>query len=155
MKIEILSCGKRGASFSHQAESEYLKRLSRFCKPLLSELASATGSDSPQVIQRRDSERALSKISPQRFLVVLDEEGKQLSSHELSAFLRKRMASGAADTTFAIGGPHGWDDKIKARANLVLSLSKLTLPYLLARLVLLEQLYRGFASINGVPYHKE
>ena len=155
MLIEILCCAKRGASLCQQAEADYLKRLSRFCKPLISELPAAASSDSPQVIQRRDSARALSKISSSRFVVVLDETGKQFSSMEFVAFLRKRMASGAADTTFAVGGPYGWDDQIRDRAQLVLSLSNLTFPYLLARLVLLEQLYRGFATINGVPYHKE
>lgn len=155
MLVEIISCSKRGASAAQALETDYLKRLSRFCKPALIELPSIIGSDSPQVIQRRDSERALSKIPAKRFLVTLDETGKHFSSLEVAEFLRKRMASGSADTTFAIGGPHGWDDQIRARAQLVLSLSKLTFPYLLARLILLEQLYRGFATINGIPYHKE
>lgn len=155
MEIEIISFAKRGASLSQTAEDEYAKRLKRFCKLKLQTLTSSSGNQSPQVIQRSDSERALEKVSSTRFLVVLDPIGTQYTSPQFAAFLQKRMSSGAADTTFAIGGAYGWDDRIRSRAQLVLSLSKLTFPHLLARLILLEQVYRGFASINGIPYHKE
>jgi 23S rRNA (pseudouridine1915-N3)-methyltransferase len=93
-------------------------------------------------------------FEPGNYLIALDREGKPMSSEQLAEFLRRQIDSGIRKMDFVIGGPVGLDSKIIAGANLRLSLSTMTLPHELARVVLLEQLYRAFTIMRGEPYHK-
>jgi 23S rRNA (pseudouridine1915-N3)-methyltransferase len=86
-------------------------------------------------------------------LVLLDSRGKQLSSEELAEFLRDHRDRGSQELIFAIGPADGWTDETRKRANVRLSLGKMTLPHELARVVLAEQLYRAFTILAGHPYH--
>lgn len=103
----------------------------------------------------RDEEGAalLSKLGPRDVLVALDERGKALGSVEFARWLQTQQANGR-DLACAIGGDEGLSDAVRARAGLILSLSAMTLPHRLARLVLMEQLYRAFTIVRGEPYHK-
>src|SRR5262249_19927641 len=91
--------------------------------------------------------------NPRRGLVLLDSRGKQLSSEELSDFIHKHQQSRAFPIVFAIGAADGFSDETRRRADLVLSLGRMTLAHELARVVLLEQLYRAFTILKGHPYH--
>ena len=87
-------------------------------------------------------------------LVALDERGKALSSRDFAAWIARQQQQGR-DLAFAIGGDEGLSDEVRTRAGLVLSLSAMTLPHRLARLVLMEQLYRAFSILRGEPYHRD
>ena len=100
-----------------------------------------------------EGEAILAKLSARDVLVALDERGKAMTSVELSAFVAKQQAQGR-DLAFAIGGDDGLSDAVRAKAGLVLALSAMTLPHRLARLVLMEQLYRAFTILRGEPYHR-
>jgi 23S rRNA (pseudouridine1915-N3)-methyltransferase len=93
-------------------------------------------------------------FDPGNYLIALDREGKSFSSEQFAQVLRRQMDAGIRQMDFAIGGPVGLDAQVLAQANLRLSLSALTLPHELARVVLLEQLYRAFTILRGEPYHK-
>ncbi len=95
----------------------------------------------------------IAKLSPRDALVVLDERGKALSSVDFAKWLQQQQMQGR-DVAFAIGGDEGHSEEVRGRANVVLSLSAMTMPHRLARLVLLEQVYRAVTIIRGEPYHK-
>ena len=121
---------------------EYLKRLRQFSE--------AEG------VSLKD-EAALAKLcegrGSRRRLVLLDSRGKQLSSEELAAFLREHQDHNPLPLVFAIGPADGFSDQLRAKADLVLSFGKMTLAHELARVVLLEQVYRAFTVLKGHPYH--
>ena len=100
-----------------------------------------------------EGEALISKLSPKDVLVALDERGKQLSTTELAQWVGKQQ-QGGKDLAFVIGGDEGLSEAVRARAGLVLSLSRFTLPHRLARLVLMEQLYRVFTLLRGESYHR-
>ena len=152
MKIRIISIGKAKDRFLKEGEALYLPRLRRETELDCLEINPSPG---PGDTRARDSGLVLRQIDSRDFLVVLDERGQQRSSREFAAFLERHMVEATPRLVFAIGGPCGWDDEVRRRANLVLSFSSLTFPYQLARLVLLEQLFRAFSIIRGTPYHRE
>ena len=96
----------------------------------------------------------LANVPAGDFLILLDERGKNLSSQELADQVQKAMNNSISSFSFAIGGALGWDEVARKKSNLCLSLSKLTLPYQIARLVVVEQIYRVVTLIKGIPYHK-
>ena len=130
---------------------EYRKRLSHYSRLELIELPEAKG-DKPQAMAK-EAEGILSAVGPNAWLVALDERGKQLSSVELAELIRKAQ-NGSADLVFAIGGDEGLAPGVREKARVVLSLSRMTLPHRMARLLLMEQLYRAFTILRGEPYHK-
>ncbi len=103
---------------------------------------------------RRDGEKILKKLDPRDRVVLMDRQGTQMTSERLAAFLRKRLVQPARSLTFVIGGANGVAETVRARADEVLSLSRMTFPHELSRLMLLEQLYRGFTILNGKRYHR-
>lgn len=104
-------------------------------------------------VVRTEGDALLRHLRPQAFVVVLDRSGRQFSSEELSSFLAQRKVHGAGEFQFILGGALGLDDRVLEAGNLVWSLSRLTLPHQLARIVVLEQLYRAFRIERGEPYH--
>ena len=146
MKLKVISIGKDRSGLFAPGVAEYAERLEHYAKPTLVELPEGKSIDV-------EGEATLGKLSDRDVLVALDERGKELTSVELSQWIAKQQQSGR-DLAFAIGGDEGIASAVRARAGLVFSLSKLTLPHRLARLVLLEQLYRAFTIIKGEPYHK-
>lgn len=156
MQIRIFSIGKVKAGFIKAGEYEYLKRMSGSGWRLEQiELEAETVSGNQvATAQKKETARLLSKLRDGELLVVLDERGRQLDSQSLANWIQDKMDLGARSLVFAIGGAHGWHPDIFQRATLKWSLSQLTFPYQLTRLILVEQLYRAFTINQGVPYHK-
>jgi len=131
----------------------YAERVRRHAELDLVELPTAKGALPPADARRREGEALLAKLKPESWLVALDERGTLLDSLELARLVATARDAGR-ELVFAIGGDEGLDTPVRERAWKVLALSRMTLPHRLARLVLLEQLYRAFSMLRGEPYHK-
>lgn len=159
MKVKIIAVGKLKEKYLKDGIAEYGKRMSRFAKFEIVELADEKIPDNAsaaqnQQIMEKEGERILAKISERDYVIVLAIEGKQLSSEAFSQIIADATLRGYSDIVFVIGGSLGLADKVKKRANLRLSFGLLTLPHQLMRLVLSEQIYRAFMLQQGSPYHK-
>jgi 23S rRNA (pseudouridine1915-N3)-methyltransferase len=155
MKIGLISVGKLSQPFLRDGVAEYAGRLKRyiaFNSHELKEAKSGSKAD-PKVIRQQEGERILARVPAGAYLVALDEHGRNYGSEELSEFLGRHMLQGTGELLFAIGGAYGLDPAVKERANLLLSLSALTLTHQMAQMLLLEQLYRGFTILRNEPYH--
>jgi 23S rRNA (pseudouridine1915-N3)-methyltransferase len=143
VKLKVAWIGKTREPAIQSLTDEYLKRLSRY--------ADAEG------ITLKDEAAALKLCArdarPRHTLVLLDEQGKQLSSEELAKFLGGHQDRNPLPLLFAVGAADGFSDQARQAATLVLSLGRMTLAHELARVVLLEQLYRAFTILKGHPYH--
>ncbi len=154
MKVRVVSVGKDRSGLFEPAVQEYAGRLKHYCKFELIELAEARGkSPTPERAKAAEGEAILGKLGPQDWLIALDQRGKALASEELAQFVSRGQQQGK-DLVLCIGGDEGLSDAVVKRAQLVLSLSRMTLPHRLARVVLAEQLYRAFTILKGEPYHK-
>ena len=131
----------------------YAERVRRHAELDLVELPAAKGALPPADARRREGEALLAKLKPESWLVALDERGTLLDSLELARLVATARDAGR-ELVFAIGGDEGLDSPVRERAWKVLALSRMTLPHRLARLVLMEQLYRAFSLLRGEPYHK-
>ncbi|WP_247947004.1 23S rRNA (pseudouridine(1915)-N(3))-methyltransferase RlmH [Streptococcus oralis] len=159
MKIKIVTVGKLKEKYLKDGIAEYTKRISRFAKLEMIELADEKTPDKAsesenQKILETEGERILSKVGERDFAVVLAIEGETFSSEEFSKQLEQASIKGYSTLTFIIGGSLGLAPVVKNRANLSVSFGRLTLPHQLMRLVLVEQIYRAFTIQQGSPYHK-
>ncbi len=159
MKITILSVGKIKEKFYTNAIEEYVKRLSRYCKLEIVEVADEKTPDNASpadeaIILNKEGERLLHYIKDNSYVCVLAIEGKPLSSTELAAHIEKLGVNGTGHITFIIGGSLGLSSSIMSRADYKLSFSRMTFPHQLMRVILLEQIYRSYRIINNEPYHK-
>ncbi|MBQ2774753.1 MAG: 23S rRNA (pseudouridine(1915)-N(3))-methyltransferase RlmH [Clostridia bacterium] len=157
--INLICVGKLKEDYLRAACAEYSKRLSAFCKLKITELTPARIPENPSAAQidaalNDEGKRILACIAPNERVYAMCIEGKILSSEELSAEMQKAGVSGSGNIAFIIGGSHGLSDEVKCRANFKLSMSKMTFPHQLARVMLLEQVYRGFMISSGGKYHK-
>ena len=158
MNITVICIGKLKEKYLKEAVSEYSKRLSRFVKLDIAELPDCKIPENASPAQERavldkEGEKILSRIKPDSYTVAMCIEGKQLSSTEFAGELNQiSMVSG--NITFIIGGSLGLSDEVIARADEKLSFSKMTFPHQLMRVILLEQLYRGFKIGANERYHK-
>lgn len=150
--IKIICVGKVKESFYREAVQEYLKRLSKYTRIEIHEVAD-DGSLEPQTQIHRESERVFSLLQPKDYVILMDIKGKELSSTEFAKTLDQTFLA-YSNITFVIGGSYGLDDTIKNRANIKISFSKLTFPHQLFRIILLEQIYRSYKIINHETYHK-
>lgn len=154
MKVRVASIGRDRSGLFQPGVDEYSKRLTHYTKFELLELPEASGKHLPaDVAKEKEAQALLGKKGAQDWLVAMDERGKGLSSVELAQFIAKAQQQ-AKDLFFVIGGDEGLSSTLVQSAQLTLSLSKMTLPHRLARLVLVEQIYRAFTVIRGEPYHK-
>lgn len=159
MKIKIACVGKVKDAFYRDAVAEYAKRLSRFCTLDIAEVAdekapeTLSPAEEAQVIER-EGERLLSRILPGEFVVCLAIGGKRYSSEQFAATLQSIFDRSVSNITFVIGGSLGLSPAAIGRADLKLSVSDMTLPHGLCRVVLLEQIYRAFKINSHEPYHK-
>ena len=144
MKLRIAWVGRTKSAPIQSLTAEYLKRLSHFAPSEGHELASESG-------LLKLVEKSTARTQP--VLVLLDSRGRQLTSEEIANFLEYHQSHGTQDLLFAVGPADGWSDPTRAMAKTILSFGKITLPHELARVVLLEQLYRGFTILKGHPYH--
>lgn len=159
MKITLLTVGKIKETYLEAGIKEYVKRLSRYCKLELIELPEQRlpESPSPAEIARalsREAEAIRAKLPPGAALAALCIEGKLHSSEELAGLLETWGGRGEKCLAFVIGGSFGLDEGLKQEARVRLSMSPMTFPHHLARVMLLEQLYRGFQINEGGKYHK-
>ena len=155
MKLVILSVGKVRQSFIREGEAEYLQRIKGSFHLEVAELGlDAPDSLSPEEVKEREAKEILKKLNAFDFVIVLDERGKRLTSEKFSELLGARMTSGARSVCIIIGGAYGFAESVRQQADYVLSLSDLTLPHQLARLVVVEQCYRAFTMMKGIRYHK-
>jgi len=143
VRLHIAWIGRTKSAAIQSLTAEYLKRLSRFAASEARELP---------------SEAALLKLLERAgrtppVLVLLDSRGRQLTSEEIANFLEFHQSHATQELLFAVGPADGWSDATRATAQTILSFGKITLPHELARVVLLEQLYRGFTILKGHPYH--
>ena len=153
--ITLIALGKLNADYYAKAAAEYAKRLSAYCRLNIVELPEepiAEKNASPAVIGKaleKEARAILAAVPKGSGLAALCVEGKQKTSEELAAYLDERAGSGAGDVAFVIGSSHGLADSVKQTASLRLSMSKMTFPHQLARVMLLEQLYRAFSINHG------
>lgn len=159
MKITLITVGKIKEKYFTDAIAEYAKRLSRYCKLEIIEVADEKTPDNASEglenqIKEKEGERIFSKVPEGAYVVALAIDGKQLSSEELADKMEKWNVNGVSHLVFIIGGSLGLTQKVLNRADYSLSFSKMTFPHQLMRVVLLEQIYRSFRIRNHEPYHK-
>ncbi len=159
MKITLITVGKIKEKFYTDAIAEYSKRLSRYCKLEIIQVADEKTPDNASdvvenQIKDKEGERILSNIKDVAYVIALAIEGKMLDSVELSEKIGALGVSGTSQIVFVIGGSLGLADKVLKRADYLLSFSKMTFPHQLMRVILLEQIYRGYRILSGAPYHK-
>lgn len=159
MKITILTVGKIKEKFYRDAISEYEKRLSRYCKLDIVEVADertpehASAAENQKILER-EGERILANVRDNTYVIILAIKGKMLDSVELSKKISDLTVSGVSDITFIIGGSLGLSDAVVKRGDFLLSFSPMTFPHQLMRVILLEQIYRSYRIANNEPYHK-
>ena len=155
MKISLLCISKTTEAYLQEGIRIYENRLQHYCKYQRTEIPDLKNSKNLSFDQQKqkEAELILAKISPSDFVVLLDENGKELDSVQFSKELNKWMNQSTAHVVFVIGGPYGFHASVYERANLKLSLSKLTFSHQMVRLFFTEQLYRAFSILRGEPYH--
>ena len=158
-KVTVLCVGKLKEKFFIDACAEYQKRLTRHCKAEIVELPEQRLSDSPSPAEiaaalSKEADIIEEKLSKTGAVVALCVEGRTLSSPQLSEAMARWASQGVSQLAFLIGGSFGLDERVKQRADLRLSMSPMTFPHHLARVMLLEQLYRAYQIQDGTKYHK-
>ncbi len=159
MKITLVTVGKIKEKFYEQAIKEYAKRLSKYCQLNIIEVSDEKAPEKlsdkeAEQVKDKEGERILSKIKDGQYVITLEIKGKQMTSEELSDKMADLGLTGKSDVVFVIGGSLGLSQAVMKRSNEGLSFSKMTFPHQLMRVVLLEQIYRGFRIMKGEPYHK-
>jgi 23S rRNA (pseudouridine1915-N3)-methyltransferase len=151
VKLVLAAFGRMRSRELGSAAGEYHRRLRKYAALEHLELREEKGDSRGS--RDREADRLISSLREGDFLVLCDERGRQMCSAELADFLAERERSGRGRTIFLVGGPYGVGEAVRARADAALSLSRLTLPHELARLVLTEALYRAFSILRGEKYH--
>lgn len=154
MNLLILAPGKIREPWQREGIAEYVKRLSRFMQVEIRELPDAPDSLGAAAVMAREAEAMLPKIPERACVIALDLAGKALSSDALAPFLEKAFQRGGSQVCVLIGGSHGLDARLLARSDFRLKLSELTFTHGMARLLLLEQVYRAMKLLRGEPYGK-
>ena len=159
MKITVITVGKIKEKYLEDAIAEYSKRLSRYCKLEIIQVADEKTPDrASEVVETqikdKEGERILSHIKDTAYVVALAIEGKMISSEELAELIDGLGVRGESHIQFVIGGSLGLSKKVLERADYKLSFSRMTFPHQLMRVILLEQIYRSYRIVNGEPYHK-
>jgi len=151
--------GKLREKYLREGINEYTKRISRFCDIEIQEVGDEQAPEnlSPaqeEQVKRKEAEKILRKVKDGSLLIALDVKGQKFDSESFAAKLQSFFVSGYSHITFVIGGSLGLDDELLRKAHIRFSMSDLTFPHQLARLILMEQLFRAFKIINGETYHK-
>jgi 23S rRNA (pseudouridine1915-N3)-methyltransferase len=159
LNINIIAVGRLKEKYWTEAVNEYSKRLSRYIKLNIAELADEKAPENLSVAQKeqvmkKEGDRILKNIDENDYVVCLEINGKQLSSEDFSLFFETHMLNGISTISFVIGGSLGLHNDVIKRADYHLSFSKMTFPHQLMRIVLLEQIYRAIKISKNEPYHK-
>ena len=159
MKITIITVGKIKEKYLKDAIAEYSKRLTKYCKLDIVEVADEKTPDNAsdvveEAIRDKEAERIMKHIKDDMYVVTLEINGRQLTSEELSSKLERLGIQGKSDIAFVIGGSIGLGREVLKRSDYALRFSKMTFPHQLMRVILLEQIYRSYRIMKGEPYHK-
>ncbi len=159
MKITLITVGKIKEKYLKDAIAEYSKRLSRYCKLEIIEVADEKTPDNASEtveddIRDKEGERILKYVKDDAYVVTLEIQGKLLTSEELAEKIDKLGIQGTSHIIFIIGGSIGLGKEVLKRSDYALSFSKMTFPHQLMRVILLEQIYRSYRIISHEPYHK-
>lgn len=152
IKLNIVCVGTIKEKFFQDAVCEYSKRLSKFCKLQIIEVEEESKQQNIQKKITQESEKLL--LVSKGYIILLDRCGTMVSSNDISATFDTLKNSGISEITFIIGGSNGVSEELKEKVNKSISFGKITFPHQLFRVVLLEQIYRGFTISAGLPYHK-
>lgn len=159
INVNLIVLGKLKEKYMKDFAAEYEKRLSSYCKLTITELEPVKLSDNPSQTEidnalAKETQLILSKLPKNSYIFAMCIEGKQMSSEELSAKLQDIALCGKSNITFIIGSSFGLSDEIKRMSDYKFSMSKMTFPHKLARIMLTEQVYRAFSISNNAKYHK-
>ncbi len=154
--IKLLTVGKTKSKYWQAAESDFKERVKRYARleEVIVKEARQKSHPNTALVKREEAEALLKKTNRDEFVVVLHEEGRQVKSSQLAELVREKTVRGQSRFTFIIGGPLGLAEELLARADLILSLSRLTFTHEMAKTILLEQIYRVFTILNDENYHK-
>lgn len=155
MKISFWTIGKANDPYVRDGIAEFTKRVSRYfpVEWTIIPVPKNAGMLSEMDLKKREGETVLQWLKPDDYLVALDEHGKQMSSEGLSEFLQERASASTKNIVFIIGGAFGLDEQVLKKAKLKWSLSQLTFPHQLVRLILAEQVYRACTILHNEKYH--
>lgn len=159
MNITVVCIGKLKEKYWTEAVQEYSKRLSKYCTLSINELKEEKASDNPSAaeemaIKEAEGRSILKQIKKDAYVIALEIQGKELTSEALSEKMQGLAVSGKSDVAFVIGGSIGLSEEVLARADYRLSFSRMTFPHQMMRVILLEQIYRGFKIMRNETYHK-
>ena len=157
MKIELFVVGKTNHNYLCPGIEDYLKRINRYIQFSIRCISDAKNTKNLSQQQQKNAEgqNILVAIDNSDYVVLLDEHGKEYKSIEFASLIDKKMQTVAKRLVFVVGGPYGFSEDVYKRANEKISLSKMTFPHDLIRLIFVEQLYRAFSILNHEPYHHE
>ncbi len=159
MKIRIIGVGKLKEKYLKEGTEEYIKRISAYADVEVIEVEDEPIPKHPSLAQEvmvkaKEGRRVLDQVKQSDFMILLDVAGTELDSVDLSKYIEKQMIDGHSTIDFVLGGSLGNSEDVLERADYRLSMSRMTMPHQLARLVLLEQIYRSFKIMKGETYHK-
>lgn len=159
LSIDVIYVGNTKEKYLLDAMDEYKKRLSQYCKLSLIELKEYKLSEEPsnseiEMAKNEEGKKILENLKDKSFKISLCIEGKQFSSEEFAETIENKTSVGFSKITFIIGGPYGLSDEVKNKSDLKMSLSKMTFTHRMAKVLLLEQLYRAENILAGGKYHK-
>lgn len=159
MNIKIIAVGRIKEKYIQEGIKEFSKRLSRYCNLDVIEIDDEKAPENlsereMEIVKTKEGDKILAKLPQSAYVISLAIDGKNLSSEGLAEKVEELMVNGTNDICFVIGGSLGLSKDVINRSNYKLSFSKMTFPHQLMRLILLEQVYRGFRIMKGEPYHK-
>ncbi|ONI42336.1 23S rRNA (pseudouridine(1915)-N(3))-methyltransferase RlmH [Candidatus Epulonipiscium fishelsonii] len=159
MKLDIICVGKLKEKYLAEGVEEYLKRLSKYCKIQIIEIADEKTKDGAStneedIIKQKEGKKILKAIKENSYVVTLDLRGEMLTSEQFATFIHKRGLNRESYITFIIGGSLGISNEVLSKAHYSLCFSKMTFPHQLFRMMLIEQIYRAYRINFGEPYHK-
>ena len=159
MRITLVTVGKIKEKYLRDAVAEYVKRLGKYCKLEIIEVADEKTQErasetEEMAVRSKEGERILKHVKEDAYVITLEIQGNQISSEELADKIEGLGVQGKSHVVFIIGGSIGLGMEVMKRSDYALSFSRMTFPHPLMRVILLEQIYRGFRIFNGEPYHK-
>lgn len=159
MRMTLVTVGRIKEKYLRDAVAEYEKRLGKYCKLEIIEVADEKTQEraseaEERAVRSKEGERILKHVKEDAYVITLEILGKQISSEELADKIEGLGVQGKSHVMFIIGGSIGLGEAVLKRSDFALSFSKMTFPHQLMRVILLEQIYRGYRIINGEPYHK-
>ncbi|MFQ5825297.1 MAG: 23S rRNA (pseudouridine(1915)-N(3))-methyltransferase RlmH [bacterium] len=156
MKIKIISVGKTKEKYWQMAEADYAKRIQHYAElqQVSVKEASLDTLKNNELVKQTEANKIQEKIRKEEYVVALDKSGIQMDSEKLAEFFQKKILHGNNRINFIIGGPLGLPDDFLNQSDMTLSLSRMTFPHEMTKVILLEQIYRAFSILHGEKYHK-